>query len=60
MMDKKWPHISKFSLKRALASHQCVPSSNSRVDALCGLSFLLVLSLALGGFSPGTPVFPSP
>ena len=31
-----------------------------RVDALCGLSLLLVLSLAPRGFSPGTPVFPSP
>ena len=31
-----------------------------RVDAICGLSLLLVLSLALRGFSPGTPVFPSP
>ena len=26
----------------------------------CGLSLLLVLSLAPRGFSPGTPVFPSP
>ena len=26
----------------------------------CGLSVLLVLSLAARGFSPGTPVFPSP
>ena len=30
------------------------------VDAICGLSLLLVLSLAPRGFSPGTPVFPSP
>ena len=29
-------------------------------DAICGLSLLLVLSLAPRGFSPGTPVFPSP
>ena len=29
-------------------------------DAICGLSLLLVLSLASRGFSPGTPVFPSP
>ena len=35
---------------RALASHQCGPGSN----------LLLVLSFALRGFSPGTPVFPSP
>ena len=45
---------------RALASHQCGPGSNPGVDAICGLSFLLVLSLAPGGFSPGTPVLPSP
>ena len=34
--------------------------SNPGVDATCGLSLLLVLSLAPRGFSPGTPVFPSP
>ena len=45
---------------RALASHQCGPGSNPGVDATCGLSLLLVLSLAPRGFSPGTPVFPSP
>ena len=45
---------------RALASHQCGPGSNPGVDAICGLSLLLVLSLAPSGFSPGTPVFPSP
>ena len=33
---------------------------NPGVDAICGLSLLLVLSLAPRGFSPGTPVFPSP
>ena len=27
-------------------------------DAICGLSLLLVLSFATGGFSPGTPIFP--
>ena len=43
---------------RALASHQCGPGSNPGVDAICGLSLLLVLSLAPRGFSPGTPVFP--
>ena len=32
---------------------------NPGVDAICGLSLLLVLSLAPRGFSPGTPVFPS-
>ena len=45
---------------RALTSQQCGLSSNPRVDAICGLSLLLVLSFALRGFSPGTPVFPSP
>ena len=45
---------------RALASHQCGPGSNPGVDAICGLSLLLVLPLAPRGFSPGTPVFPSP
>ena len=45
---------------RALASHQCGPGSNPGVDTICGLSLLLVLSLAPRGFSPGTPVFPSP
>ena len=45
---------------RALASHQCGSGSTSGVDAICGLSLLLVLSLAPRGFSPGTPVFSSP
>ena len=29
---------------RALASHQCGPGSNPGVEAICGLSLLLVLS----------------
>ena len=45
---------------RALASHQCGPGSNPGVHAICGLSLFLVLSFAPRGFSPGTPVFPSP
>ena len=45
---------------RALASQQRGPGSNPGVDAICGLSLLLVLSFAPRGFSPGTPVFPSP
>ena len=45
---------------RALASHQCGPGSNPGVDAKGGLRLLLVLSFAPRGFSPGTPVFPSP
>ena len=46
---------------RALASHQCSLGSNLGVNAIIGLSLLLVLSLPPRGFSPrGTPVFPSP
>ena len=45
---------------RALASHRCGTGSTPGVNAICGLSLLLVLSLAPRGFSPGTPVFPSP
>ena len=45
---------------RALRSHLCGPGSVPRSYAICGLSLLLVLSLAPRGFSPGTPVFPSP
>ena len=36
------------------------PASNPGVEAICGLSLLLVLSFAPRDFSPGTPVFPSP
>ena len=43
---------------RAFASHQCDPGSNPGVDAMRGLSLLLVLSLAQRAFSPGTPVSP--
>ena len=45
---------------RALASHQCGPGSNPGVNAICGLSLLLVVALAPRDFSPGTLVFPSP
>ena len=45
---------------RAPAFHRCGPGSNPGVDAICGLSLLLVLSFATKGFPPGTPVFPSP
>ena len=49
------------AVMRALAAHQCCPGSNPCVDAICGLSLLLVLSFAPRGFSPGTPVvFPTP
>ena len=45
---------------RALASHQCVPGSIPGPGVICGLSLLLVFYSAPRGFSPGTPVFPSP
>ena len=45
---------------RALASHQCDPGLILRPAVICGLSLLLVLYSAPRGFSPGTPVFPSP
>ena len=44
---------------KALASHQCDPGSILSLGVICGLS-LLVLYSAPRGFSPGTPVFPSP
>ena len=36
------------------------PGSIPGIHVICGLSLLLVLSLAPRGFSLGTPVFPSP
>ena len=45
---------------RALASPQCGLGSIPGFGVICGLSLLLVLVLAPRGFSPGTPVFPSP
>ena len=47
-------------MARALAFHQCVPGSIPGPGVICGLSLLLVLYSAPRGFSPGTPVFPSP
>ena len=44
---------------RALAFNQCVPGSIPGPGVICGLS-LLALYSAPRGFSPGTPVFPSP
>ena len=53
-------HASRVgAVVRALAFHQCVPGSIPGPGAICGLS-LLVLYSAPRGFSPGTPVFPSP
>ena len=43
---------------RALASHQCGPRSNPGVNAICGLSLLLVLSLAPKGFFSRYSGFP--
>ena len=43
---------------RALASHQCRPGSNLGVNTICGLSLLLVLSLAPRGFLFGYSGFP--
>ena len=45
---------------RALASHQCGAGLFPGVDAICGLSLLLVLILAPKGFSPGTQVLSPP
>ena len=45
---------------RALASNQCVQGSIPGPGVICGSSLLLVLFFARRGFSPGTPVFPSP
>ena len=41
---------------RTLTSHQRGPGSNPSVDAICGLSLLMVLSFIPRGFSPGTPL----
>ena len=43
---------------RALAFHQCVPGSIPGI-VISGLSLLVLYSVPRG-FSPGTPVFPSP
>ena len=42
----------------ALASPQCDPGSNPGINTICGLGLLLVLSLALRGFSLGNSGFP--
>ena len=48
-----------WRLVRALTSHKCGPDSISRLGVTCGLNFSVLFS-ALGGFPPGTTVFPSP
>ena len=45
---------------RALASYQRGPGSIPGPGVICGLSLLLLLYSPPKGFSPGTPVFPSP
>ena len=45
---------------RALAAYQCGRGSYPGVDAICGLSLLLVLAFAPRGFPLSTPVYPSP
>ena len=42
----------------ALASPQSDPGSNPGINTICGLGLLLVLSLALRGFSLGNSGFP--
>ena len=59
-------HFGHWSLARVAQWWEHSPPTNVAwvsipgVNAICGLSLLLVPSLALKGFSPGTPVFPSP
>ena len=45
---------------RTLAFHYCGPGLIPGLSVICGLSLLLVLVLAPRGFSPCTPIFPSP
>ena len=58
--SKRGARVAQPKVVRALASHQCGPGFTPGVDAICGLSLLLVLSFAPRGFPPGTPLFPSP
>ena len=48
-----------FSFKRKSGDPERGPDSNPAVDAICGMSLLLVLSLAPRGFSPRTPQKPT-
>ena len=43
-----------------LGEQGCVPGSIPGPGVICGLSLLLVLYSAPRGFSPGSPVYPSP
>ena len=46
--------------ERSPPTNVSAPGSIPGRGVICGLNLLLVLFLAPGGFSPGTPVFPSP
>ena len=50
----RWPHAWSETWEEREHS---LPTNVA--GAICGLNLLLVLSLALRGFFPGTPVFPS-
>ena len=67
LSDMQITKVSKFVLYEgskgrevvtALIPYQYGPRLNPGVEAICGLNFLLVLSLAARGFSPSSPVFP--
>ena len=59
-MREEWGRSRDGAVVRALASHQCVPGLIPGPGVICELGLLLVLYSAPRGFSPGTPVFPSP
>ena len=50
--SKRGARVAQPKVVRALASHQCCPGFTPGVDAICGLSLLLVLSFAPRGFPP--------
>ena len=58
---KKLPSCSRYLIKIFLQHYRClIEPTNNKLKAICRFSLLLVLSFAPRGFSPGTPVFPSP
>ena len=60
ILCQKWG-VRDGAVVRGLASHQSgLGSANPGVDFIRVQSLLLALSFAPRGFSPGTPVFPSP
>ena len=50
LIDNEFEGARDGVVARALTSHQCGPGSNPGIDAICGLSLLLVLSFAPRGF----------